>query len=283
MEILQQGKGYNFFTKLDTSMQYYTFELDNESKDLCTIATPFGKFKYNRLPTGLKCFPDYAQEVMENISQDVEDAEVCIDDIGAFSQSWDDHIALLRTIVTKLQDNGITVNPLKCEWAVKKTDWLVFLLTPIGLKPWTKKIEAVLRLQPPTSFKILRGFIRMVNYYRDMWPHRLHILAPLTARTGAPKKGEKPPPFQWTSEMKRAFNQMKALTAADVLCACPDHDKPFRIFTDASDYQLGACIMQEGKPVAYNSKKLNSAKMIYMTINKNFFVTLQHYTNSIQC
>jgi hypothetical protein len=89
----------------------------------------------------------------------------------------------------------------------------------------------------------------MVNYYRDMWPHRLHILAPLTANTGAPKKGEKPPPFQWTSEIQKAFDQMKALMAAE-LCAYPDHKKPFHIFTGASDYQLGACIMQKGKPVA---------------------------------
>jgi hypothetical protein len=70
-------------------------------------------------------------------------------------------------------------------------------------KTMEKKIEAVIRMQPPKSLKLLQGFIGIVNYYRDMWPHMLHIIAPLTAKTGAPKKGEKHPPFQWTPEMKR--------------------------------------------------------------------------------
>jgi hypothetical protein len=61
-------------------------------------------------------------------------------------------------------------------------------------------------MQPPTSLKSLQGFIGMLNYYMDMWSHRLHIVAQLTAKTGAPKKGEKPPIFKLASEIQKAFN-----------------------------------------------------------------------------
>ena len=72
-------------------------------------------------------------------------------------------------------------------------------------------------MQAPTNIKLLRGFVGIVNHYRDMWPHRSHILAPLTDKTGIPKKGVKPSVFQWTPDMQKEFDQMKALMAADVL------------------------------------------------------------------
>jgi hypothetical protein len=98
-DILRKCSGYKFFTKLDVSMQYYTFELDEESQDLCTIITPFGKYKYLRLPMGLKCSPDIAQAAMENVLSDIEDADVYIDDVGAFSNDWDRHVNLSATIL----------------------------------------------------------------------------------------------------------------------------------------------------------------------------------------
>jgi hypothetical protein len=101
-DILRKHSGYNFFTKLEVSMQYYTFEIDKESQDLCTIITPFGKYKYLTLPMGLKCSPDIAQAAMENVLSDIEDANIYIDDVGAFSNDWDHHVNLLATILRQL-------------------------------------------------------------------------------------------------------------------------------------------------------------------------------------
>ncbi len=95
------------------------FELDKESQDLCTIIPPFGKYKYLRLPMGLKCSPDIAQAAMENLLSDIEDADVYIDEVGAFSSDWDHHVKLVATILRWLRENGFTINPLKCEKAIK--------------------------------------------------------------------------------------------------------------------------------------------------------------------
>ncbi len=66
----------------------------------------------------------------------------------------------------------------------------------------------------------------------------------------------------------KTFDKMRLLMAANALADYPDHNKRFGVYTDASDFQLGACIIQEGRPVAYFSQKLTKSQQNYTTMEK---------------
>ena len=142
-------------------------------------------------------------------------------DNGAFSSDWNHHVKLLATILCWLRKNGFTINPLKCEWAIKEADWLGYWLTPQGLKPWKKKIDAILHMDCPCNATELHMFIGCVNYYHDMWPSCAHILKPLTDHSSLKKRAL----IKWTDEMQKAFEKMRLLMAADALAAYPDYNK----------------------------------------------------------
>jgi hypothetical protein len=119
-------------------------------------------------------------------------------------------------------------------------------------------------------------FIGCVNYYRDMRPSCAHILKLLTDQSGLKKKA----PIKWADEMQKAFDKVRLLMAADALAAYPDHNKRFDIYTDASDFQLGACIIQEKRMVAYFSQKLTKSQQNYTTMEKQMLsivVTLEEF------
>ncbi|KAG7340667.1 hypothetical protein IV203_024210 [Nitzschia inconspicua] len=146
-----------------------------------------------------------------------------IDDIiGTLSNSWEEHKVSVHKVLKILQDNNFTVNPLKCEWAVQETDWLGYWwLTPTGLtvKPWKKKFDALLALKRPASI-IFRtpvpSLARRANalYSVELYSGRQNVKSPSMQLK----------PY-W--QKKRFFNFRTT-------------NKPFHIYTDASDRQLEA-------------------------------------------
>ena len=267
-EVLKRRKGYKYLSKIDLSMMFYTFVLDKKSREKTTIATPFGLFRYKRLPMGTCISPDVGQEQIEKTLEGIDNVEKYIDDLAIFSNSYEEHMETLKLVFERLTKAGFAVNPLKCEWCVQETDFLGHWLTPTGIKPWKKKIQAILDMKRPEMIKQLRLFLGMATCCRDMWPRRSHILAPLTELIGTKK-------YIWDDRCENAFKQMKALVASDTLLVYPDHNKPFEIDTDASDYQLGGVIKQDGKPVAFYSRKLNSAQKNYTTIEKELLSVVE--------
>ncbi len=114
--------------------------------------------------------------------------------------------------------------------------------------------------------------IGCINYYPDMWPSCAHILKLLTDQSGLKKRA----PIKWTDVMQQAFDRMRLLMAADALAAYPDHNKQFGVYTDASKFQLGACIIQEGRPVAYFLQKLTKSQQIYTTMEKEMLSIVEN-------
>ena len=116
----------------------------------------------------------------------------------------------------------------------------------------------------------------MINYYRDMYPRRSEVLAPLASLTSKNAK------WKWTDVHTKAFNDIKKIVSRDVLLAYPDFNETFDIHTDASKLQLGAVISQNNKPIAFYSRKLNPAQTRYTTTERELLAiveTLKEFKN----
>jgi hypothetical protein len=173
-------------------------------------------------------------------------------------------------VLARLEVAGFRAKVRKCTFATGSLDYLGYWITREGIQPQPKKVEAILRLDKPRNKAILRldkprnkkelrTFLGMVNYYRDMWRRRSHVLAPLTnlISQGAA--------FLWGPDQQEAFDEVKQMLSRETILALPDFNKEFHVYTNASDYQLGSVLMQDDKPLAFYRRKLNSAQKRYTT------------------
>jgi hypothetical protein len=262
-DMLLKLRGFTYASALDLNMGYYTIRLDPDAQRLCTIVLPWGKYKYKRLPMGLAGSPDIFQERMSHLMRGLEFVRVYLDDVLIISTStFTEHLQKLRTCLDRINKVGLKVNPDKCFFGRTEIEYLGYWVTRTGVQPQEKKVQGILRMEEPKNRKQLRGFIGLVNYYRDMWHRRSHVLAPLTTLTS------KTVPWTWGPEQSQAFKEVKRIICKNAILSFPDFNKKFTIYTDASKYQLGGVITQDGKPLAFYSRKLSPAQTRYTTTER---------------
>jgi hypothetical protein len=180
---------------------------------------------------------------------------------------YDDHLDKLKIILDWLRKAGLKVNAEKSTFCTKEIEYLGYWVTRKGIKPLPNKIEAIMELEPPKNVKGLRSFLGIIQYYRDLWKKRSHILAPLTDLVGEcghnknSKKNKRK--FIWEAKHQQPFDEAKKLVCRDVMLAYLDFTKEFLIYTDASRRHLGSVIVQNNRPLAFFSRKLTNAQMNY--------------------
>ena len=268
-EILNSVGNSNFYTTLDIKSAFHHVALDEESKPITAFNAGSSKLQFRVLPFGLSSSPSVFQALMSRCLGEIlgKIAFCFIDDIIIYSQTVDDHFEHLRNVFTKLREANLHIKLEKCEFFKSKVNYLGHVISREGISyNKSNKIENAI---PPKDVKELQRFLGAVNYFRKFIPMFSEIAKPLY------KLLQKNQPFDWSEECVRAFDKLKSQLSNPPVLAHPNYDKPFYIFTDASQDGIGACLCQAAdqnpklmRPIMYFSKTLNKAQRRYSTTKR---------------
>jgi hypothetical protein len=265
-ELLDQLYGATVYSKLDCQSGYWQIRIKEEDVPKTAFRTRYGHFEWNVLPFGLTNAPATFQTLMNNILRPYLDKFVVVylDDILIFSKTPEEHLQHVDTILQVLQQHKIYCGLDKCAFGLKEVDFLGHVVSADGVKPDPKKVQAVQDWPVPKTLREVRSFLGLTGYYRRFVKHYSKLALPLTELT------KQDSPWQWRPDHEMvAFNELKAaLTSAPVLIM-PDPLRPYEVYTDASQFALGAVLLQNhgngNQPVAYISRKLTPTERGYPT------------------
>ena len=261
-ETLSKITNARYFTKLDLKSGYWQLPLEENSSKLTTFNTPFGRYRYLRLPFGLNSANEIFQKRMSEKFEGFKGVLIIFDDILVFANTVEEHTARLKAVLDRCDEIGIKLNKKKCQFLCKEVKYIGHIITPEGLKPDPEKITAITQMPPPTDKKGIQRFLGMVTYLARYIPNLSEKTQHLRTILHKDKV------FSWDFEQQKAFNDLKrALTEKSAL-AHYDVTKPVEIHTDACQVGLGACLLQDGKPVAYASRSLTETEKRYANIEK---------------
>ncbi|KAE8687867.1 Detected protein of unknown function [Hibiscus syriacus] len=278
-DLFDQLGGARWFTKLDLRSGYYQVRIAKDDEPKITCVTRYGSYEFLVMPFGLTNAPATFCILMNKVLQPFLDRFVVVylDDIVVYSKTLEEHVEHLRRVFQVLRENELYVKEEKCSFAQKEVSFLGHFVGGGKLQMDRDKIRAIVEWKPPTKATELRAFLGLANYYRRFVKGYSKIATPLTELLKKDKV------WEWSTECQEAFEKIKEAMVNEPVLVLPDYTKSFVVFTDASDVAIGGVLMQEGHPVAYESRKLNETERRYsvhekeMTAVVHCLRTWRHY------
>ncbi|CAB4022565.1 Retrovirus-related Pol poly from transposon, partial, partial [Paramuricea clavata] len=266
-EILDQLGGARYFSTLDLASGYWQVPLREEDMEKTAFSVGANHYEFTVMPFGLTNAPATFQRMMGNILMGIKSCLVFMDDIIIFSDTWEEHQRILDEVFRRIRAAGLKIKRDKCQFAQESVKFLGHIVSARGTEPDSSKVEAVREFATPTSLTDVRAFVGMASYYRRFIKNFADIAAPLHDLT---KGGQ--PEFCWTPVADKAFNDLKSRLCSAPILSLPDFFVPFTIYTDASDFGLGAVLSQRRGEneyvIAYASRTLTTAEKNYSTTEK---------------
>lgn len=259
------GGGY-YFSKLDLADAYNQIQLGPVSQKRLALSTHKGVLLQTRLPYGISSAPGYFQEIMEQLTSDLPGVAVYLDDILVSGKNEEDHLHNLRGLLRRLNDKGLRCRLDKCSFAQPQVTYLGYTLSRQGVAKGPK-VDAVMRMPPPTDVATLKSFMGSVQFYNKFLPNLATVTEPLTRLT------RKDVAWRWTWKEQEAFNRLKTMLSADTVLAHFNPAYSVGISCDASEVGIGAVLFHRypdgsERPIANASKTLSSTQKKYSQIQK---------------
>ena len=268
--LFDQLSGAKYFTKLDLRSGYYQVRIAEGDEPKTTCVTRYGAFEFRVMPFGLTNAPATFCTLMNEVFHEYLDKFVVVylDDIVVYSATMEEHREHLIRVFQKLRENQLYVKREKCSFAQERIKFLGHIIECGRIRMDLEKVRAIQEWKTPTNVKELRSFLGLANYYRRFVSGYSKKATPLTELL---KKGVV---WAWNEKCAEAFQSLKEAMMEDPVLALPDVQKPFEVQTDASDYALGGVLVQEGHPVAYESRKLSEAERRYTAQEKELLAVI---------
>ena len=266
------------FAIMDLTSGFHQMPLAVDSQDFTTFTSCEGNFKWTRPPMGLKNVPPYFQQSM---TQTVFPAyihkilEIYLDDLITWSKNIEDLIKNLQKIFTCLRKHNMLLNPEKCHFGMSEVEYVGHLINSQGLSFSKEKLTSVETFPQPHTMGELKSFLGLGSYFRNHLPNFSTLVYPLSRMLDGYTKKSRKKILQWTSEHSSCFDAVKAAIVNCQQLFFRDPSAPIRLYTDASEYGIGAYLCQvvdeQEQPIGFLSKTLTKAEKRWSVYEKEAY------------